>query len=477
MSTLDVTSVLIATMVNWVTRLAYVLFVTFTTFNEVYYITSFACRVCVCHLKDDSDFLCKLVELNNNHTLPPETILVTWDVKSLYTNIPHEGGIKACDYFMRRHNFPNDKRETTIQFINLVLTCNNLTFQGKHYVQQTGTAMGTRMAPSYASLYMGQLEDHFLREAADQPLVWFRYIDDIFFIWTHGEEKLKNFFNLCNSFDPHIKFEQTTSTTSIPFLDVQVINNNGKLSTDLYTKPTDNHQYLNWTSCHPRHTKISIPYSLPLRLRRICSDNHFFEKRARELHNILLERGYKNKLIKECIMKARRTSRQEALINRPISSTDRVPLVVTYKPALPNLHSILKEHHQILLTSSKARAIFKEPPLVAYRRGRNLAQMLTHKRLPSPLATDTTPQLINLHNIQAIHTFPVHLILLVQSAADHFKPTEILKFIPLININSKNNRNSLIPDSGLVGRIFDVNVAIHTGNLHEQLKATLQEKR
>ena len=45
MSTLDGASVLIATMVNWVTRLAYVLFVTFTTFNEVYYITSFACRV------------------------------------------------------------------------------------------------------------------------------------------------------------------------------------------------------------------------------------------------------------------------------------------------------------------------------------------------------------------------------------------------------------------------------------------------
>ena len=45
MSTLGVASVLIVTMVNWVTRLAYILFVTFTTFNEVYYITSFACRV------------------------------------------------------------------------------------------------------------------------------------------------------------------------------------------------------------------------------------------------------------------------------------------------------------------------------------------------------------------------------------------------------------------------------------------------
>ena len=87
--------------------------------------------------------------------------------------------MKACDYFMRLHNFANDKKETTIQFIKLVLTCNNLTFQGKHYVQQTGTAMGTRMAPSYANRYMDQLEDHFLREAADQPLVWSRYIDDM----------------------------------------------------------------------------------------------------------------------------------------------------------------------------------------------------------------------------------------------------------------------------------------------------------
>ncbi|KAL9966710.1 hypothetical protein ACROYT_G024826 [Oculina patagonica] len=172
------------------------------------------------------------------------------------------------------------------------------------------------------------------------------YIDDIFFIWTHGEEKLNDLFNFCNSFDPHIKFEQTKSTTSIPFLDVQVINGNGKISTDLYTKPTDTHQYLNWTSCHPRHTKTSIPYSLALRLRRICSTNVFFEKRARELHNILLERGYKNKLIKECIMRARKTSREEAFQSKQNSSSDRVPLVVTYNPALPNLHKILKEHQE-----------------------------------------------------------------------------------------------------------------------------------
>ena len=294
--------------------------------------------------------------------LPPETLLVTWDVKSLYTNIPHDGGIEACDYFLRQNHFTDNKRETILTFINLVLTCKNLTFQGKHFIQQTETAMGTKMAPSYANLYMGHLEDRLLRQATEKPLVWFRFIDDIFFIWTHGKEKLTQFFNQCNIFDPHIKFERTSSNTKIPFLDVQVINDNGKISTDLYTKPTDTHQYLNWTSCQPRHTKTSILYSLALRLRRICSNNHFFEKRAHELQNVLLDRGCKNKLIKECIIKARRTTREEVLKTKPTSSTDRVPLGVTYNPALTNRHSILKDHHQILQTSSKCQATFKQPP-------------------------------------------------------------------------------------------------------------------
>ena len=86
--------------------------------------------------------------------------------------------MEAGDYFMRRHNFTDEKKETVLKFINLVLTCNNLTFQGKHFVQQTGTAMGTKIAPSYANLYMVHLEDRLLRESADQPLMWFIYVDD-----------------------------------------------------------------------------------------------------------------------------------------------------------------------------------------------------------------------------------------------------------------------------------------------------------
>ena len=61
-------------------------------------------------------------------------------------------------------------------------------------------------------------------------------------------------------------------------------------------------------------------------------------------------------------MKTRKTTREEVLKTKPTSPTGRVPLVVTYNPALTNLHSILNDHHQILQTSSKCQATFKQPP-------------------------------------------------------------------------------------------------------------------
>ena len=114
------------------------------------------------YLKDDNHFLRKINEINNSEKLSAGTLLVTWDVKSLYTNIMHENGIRACEHYMRVNNYDENKRTTILEFIKLVLTCNNLTFQGNHYIQQTGTAMGTKMAPTYANLFMGLLEEQLL---------------------------------------------------------------------------------------------------------------------------------------------------------------------------------------------------------------------------------------------------------------------------------------------------------------------------
>ena len=84
-----------------------------------------------------------------------------------------------------------------------------------------GTAIGTKFAPAYANLFMTRLEERLLDASPDKPLVWMRFIDDVFFIWTHGEEKLKSFINHLNGNHETIKFTSEQSPDKISFLDVQ----------------------------------------------------------------------------------------------------------------------------------------------------------------------------------------------------------------------------------------------------------------
>ena len=112
-----------------------------------------------------------------------------------------------------------------------------------------------------------------------QPHTWWRYIDDIFMIWTHSVDDLHAFTSYLNSIHLTIKFTSNYSFTSIPFLDVNVYVDNDNITTDLYTKAT-------------QHTKRAIPFSLALRLRRICSSDETFKQSSNELKSYLNNRGY-----------------------------------------------------------------------------------------------------------------------------------------------------------------------------------------
>ena len=105
---------------------------------------------------------------------------------------------------------------------------------------------------------MGKLEERMLDSAPCRPWIWWRYIDDIFFIWTSDEESLTRFIDHMNSFHRTIKFTSEYSTTETHFLDVVIREENGLT---LFVKPTDKHKYLHSASCHPRHCKTSIAYS------------------------------------------------------------------------------------------------------------------------------------------------------------------------------------------------------------------------
>ena len=85
---------------------------------------------------------------------------MTLDVTSLYTNIPDQEGMRACAKALARERPLHSKPSISniIQLMRLVLTLNN--FDDENYLQVGGTAMGTRLAPSYANLFMAEFEDN-----------------------------------------------------------------------------------------------------------------------------------------------------------------------------------------------------------------------------------------------------------------------------------------------------------------------------
>ena len=114
------------------------------------------CKYVPSFIRGDIDFLSHLPERTNS-----DSILVSFDVTGRYTNIPHDLGIEAVRYWIGKHTEAIPERFIDyfiLEYIQLILENNSFFFEGKHYVQIKGTAMGTKFAPTYATLVMGYLE-------------------------------------------------------------------------------------------------------------------------------------------------------------------------------------------------------------------------------------------------------------------------------------------------------------------------------
>ena len=135
-----------------------------------------------------------------------------------------------------------------------------------------------------------------MKESEYKPYLWWRYIDDIFFLREQGGNKLKSFIDKIYKVHPAIKFTANWSKTSISFLDVTVSLIEGVIENDWYVKRTDSHQYLQSTSCHSFHCKRCIPFSQALRLNHLFNS---FDKSCNDLERFLLERGHSFKLARK----------------------------------------------------------------------------------------------------------------------------------------------------------------------------------
>ena len=135
------------------------------------------------YVKDTNHLLAKLAKLGS---IPHGAFLYTADVVGIYPSIPHGEGLGAMREALDGRVNSTVATDTLFGLVSLVLNNNYFEFNGKIYRQKRGTAIGKKCAPAYAILFMSMLEERLLEALVNQPLVWMRFINDVFFIWTHG---------------------------------------------------------------------------------------------------------------------------------------------------------------------------------------------------------------------------------------------------------------------------------------------------
>ena len=216
---------------------------------------------------------------------------------------------------------------------------------------------------------MDQVEQKFLATQINQPLIWLRYIDDIFFIWTHGEKELEKFMSSFNSFFPNLKFTYESSKKDISFLDLKFSLSKNKLSTDFNIKPTDCHQYLHYSSGHPERRKRSIVHSQLLRVSWVCSREKDFNQHKSNMKIWFQKQEYPGKIIENEIKKVNFPSCNK--IQRKKSKG--IPFAVTYHPLLKQLEGILCRNKYLLNVISEVKQTFTPVPMVSYRSARKLS--------------------------------------------------------------------------------------------------------
>ena len=222
-------------------------------------------------------------------------------------------------------------------------------------------------------------------QAPVKPLSWLRFIDDVEMKWVESRTDLDNFIELANGFHTSIKFTAEISASSNIFLDTTSKIVNGNVEFSLHTKPTDSHLYLMPSSCHPSHTFKGVPKGLATRVRRICSTPALYEEQSAHLKNNLCRRGYQAHRVQAAIDEMSLLDRQSLLQYREKPTGSRVPMVTTYHPVLKDLTNILKKHIPILHSNKRMSEVFKDPPMMAFRRPRNLKDMVVRTKLTNPL--------------------------------------------------------------------------------------------
>ena len=177
------------------------------------------------------------------------------------------------------------------------------------------------------------------------------------------------------------------SETETIFLDMVVYKGDRFLKESIldvrtYSKPTETFQYTNFHSCHPPGVTKGFIKGEALRLLRTNSSQTTFEENIRNFATRPESRGYPTATVEKHLSEVKFSERKTSLTNRNKTTQHKfLPFVTQYHPAFPNLKKILMGKWHLIQNQPQLRNIFKEPPLLSYRKGKSLKDILVTAKL------------------------------------------------------------------------------------------------
>lgn len=329
-------------------------------------------------LKNSYDFKNKICSKN----IPTNSYIVTADISSLYTNMRIDLTLEAVRRQFDRYPDPNRPDRTILQLLNIILSRNDFHFNDKIYLQTCGTAMGLSSAPHLANVFLIDFDERAMNYN-NKPLFYYRYLDDIFFIFTGSLDELKTFENYLNSLIPGIKLTFNYSLISGDFLDTTVFKSTAldgttSLKTKIYFKPTDTHQLLHFNSFHPPHVFRSIIKSQILRFFRLSSELSDFETTCKIFFSSIKEFGYSYHLFRSIKRAIKFNVNKNHKKRKNNNNTHKMlPIILDYCP----LSSKLANDYKNIIKTFPSFSLLR--PITAFHNHPNIGSFVTTSKFIS----------------------------------------------------------------------------------------------
>ena len=228
-------------------------------------------------------------------TTGSNTYMASFDVRSLFTNVPLMETINICaDALFEEENL-QISRDSFVRLMQHATSSTEFSLNNEMYRQKDGVAMGSPIGPTLANIFMGHLESEYFRTYG-KPGMYYRYVDDCFILFKTQEE-CNDMFNHFNNLHKSITFTMEVEENGcLPFLDVMVTRKDDMFVTSIYRKKTFSGQYINFLSHCCRKRKINLIKTLCHRAVMICSSSTL-ESELENISKILCDNGYPENLI------------------------------------------------------------------------------------------------------------------------------------------------------------------------------------